>query len=430
VKQALASQGDSAVSQQSEATAAYLSRPVPPEAEEIAKQFPQLHIIELLGQGGMGVVYKAKQPNLDRLVALKILPTEAAREPGFPERFTREARALAKLTHPGIVGVYDFGQQGGMYYLLMEFVDGMNLRQLLRQGKLNPAEALKIVPQICEALQYAHDEGIVHRDIKPENILLDKRGLVKIADFGLAKLLGQVPADSALTGSRQVMGTPHYMAPEQLEKPLAVDHRADIYSLGVVFYEMLTGELPLGRFPPPSRKVQVDVRLDEVVLRALEKEPEQRYQHISEVKTEVETIARKTAQAQAKTPSGELPAGAAGMDADELERLVLPLLPEKVVEAVKFYYARGATYSEAVCAIQTIARKHGIRLRRMPFDYSLVLGSWVGLMAGGGLFAAIGSPSMWGLSPLITIPLSVLVLAASLYGRLSPKKGSSFKSLL
>ncbi|MCX5677435.1 MAG: protein kinase, partial [Planctomycetota bacterium] len=144
---------------------------------------------------------------------------------------------------------------------------------------------------ICEALQYAHEEGIVHRDIKPENILLDKKGRVKIADFGLAKLLGRGPADFTLTQPQQVMGTPHYMAPEQLEHPAEVDQRADIYSLGVVFYEMLTGELPLGRFAPPSQKVQVDVRLDEVVLKTLEKEPGRRYQQASQVRTDVETIA-------------------------------------------------------------------------------------------------------------------------------------------
>ena len=178
----------------------------------------------------------------------------------------------------------------GCSIILMEFVDGLNLRGLLREGRLKPEEALRIVPQICEALQYAHEEGIVHRDIKPENILLDRRGNVKIADFGLAKLLGTMTSDSALTGSRQVIGTLRYMAPEQMERPLEVDHRADIYSLGVVFYEMLTGELPLGRFAPPSKKVQVDVRLDEVVFRALEKEPERRYQHVSEVKTEVESL--------------------------------------------------------------------------------------------------------------------------------------------
>jgi hypothetical protein len=164
----------------------------------------------------------------------------------------------------------------------------------MQSGKLTPAEALAIVPKVCEALQFAHDEGIVHRDVKPENILIDKKGRVKIADFGLAKLLsegaGGSSEDYLLTLPHEVMGTPRYMAPEQVERPGAVDHRSDIYSLGVVFYEMLTGELPMGRFAPPSQKVQLDVRLDEVVLRALEKEPGRRYQNASEVKTQVESI--------------------------------------------------------------------------------------------------------------------------------------------
>jgi predicted Ser/Thr protein kinase len=262
----------------------------PPPPAVLARHFPQLEILELRGQGGMGAVYKARQVVLDRLVALKVLPPESGRDPAFAERFRREARALARLNHPHIVAVYDFGETDGFYYFLMEFVDGVNLRQLLHGGHLQPHEALRIVPQLCEALQYAHDEGIVHRDIKPENILVDRAGNVKIADFGLAKLLGQPPVAHSLTGSHQVMGTLHYIAPEQMEKPLAVDHRADIYSLGVVFYEMLTGELPLGRFAPPSQKAGVDVRLDEVVLRALEKEPGRRYQHVSEVKSEVESI--------------------------------------------------------------------------------------------------------------------------------------------
>ena len=146
------------------------------------------------------------------------------------------------------------------------------------------------MPKICEALQYAHEQGIVHRDIKPENILLDKSGRVKIADFGIAKMIGDEAGQQTLTGTKEAVGTPHYMAPEQIEKPLTVDHRADIYSLGVVFYEMLTGELPLGKFQPPSAKVQIDVRLDEVVLHALEKEPERRYQQASQVRTAVETI--------------------------------------------------------------------------------------------------------------------------------------------
>jgi predicted Ser/Thr protein kinase len=285
---------------------------VPPSVAEIAKLFPQLEIFELLGKGGMGAVYKARQPGLDRLVALKILPARPGADPGFAERFTREARALARLNHPNIIGVYDFGQAGGLHYFLMEYVDGLNLRQLEQAGKLSPAQALQIIPQICEALQFAHDEGIVHRDIKPENVLLDKRGRVKIADFGLAKLLGREPLALRLTGVRDVMGTPHYMAPEQVEHPQQVDHRADIYSLGVVFYEMLTGELPLGKFAPPSRKVEVDVRLDEVVLRTLEKEPSLRYQQASQVKTDVETISNSTAGRQGESSQAEAASALAG----------------------------------------------------------------------------------------------------------------------
>ncbi|MCK6501280.1 MAG: serine/threonine protein kinase, partial [Nitrospira sp.] len=245
---------------------------------------------EMLGQGGMGMVYKARQRALDRLVALKVLPQDAARDPAFAERFQREARALARLSHPNIVAVHEFGETAGYYYLVMEFVDGSDLRRVLQQRKLSAEEALRIVPAICDALQYAHASGVVHRDIKPGNILLDRDGRVKIADFGIAKLVGGESPDPTLTQLRQRMGTPHYMAPEQVENPEAVDHRADIFSLGVVFYEMLTGELPLGRFPVPSAKVQVDVRLDEVVLRALEKEPARRYQQAGEVKTEVERI--------------------------------------------------------------------------------------------------------------------------------------------
>jgi hypothetical protein len=243
----------------------------------------------------MGAVYKARQPHLDRFVALKILPPDTANDSAFAERFSREARALARLSHPNIVAVHDFGQSGGLYYLLMEYVDGVNLRQAMRSGRLTPQAALQIVPQLCDALQFAHDEGIVHRDIKPENILLDRRGRVKVADFGLAKLLGQSTASTGLTGTHQVMGTLHYMAPEQLAGARAVDHRADIYSLGVTFYEMLTGELPVGRFPPPSRKAAIDTRLDDVVLRTLEHEPAHRYQHASDVKTEVESIVRAPA---------------------------------------------------------------------------------------------------------------------------------------
>ena len=276
---------------ETEPDAGGIGRFVPPPVEEISRLFPQFEILGFIGKGGMGAVYKARQTALDRLVALKVLPPAVASDPGFAERFNREARALARLSHPNIVAVYDFGQAGPLHYLVMEFVDGTNLRQVEQAGRLSPEQALAIVPQICEALQFAHNEGIVHRDIKPENLLLDKKGRVKITDSGIAKILDVPSGKAALTGARDVVGTPHYMAPEQVEKPQTVDHRADIYSLGVVFYEMLTGELPLGKFAPPSKKVQVDVRLDEVVLHTLEKEPERRYQQASQVKTDVETIA-------------------------------------------------------------------------------------------------------------------------------------------
>ncbi|HEX5221965.1 MAG TPA: protein kinase [Verrucomicrobiae bacterium] len=304
--------------------------PIPPAPEQIAKFFPHLEIIERLGRGGMGVVYKARQPRLNRLVALKILAPEREKDPAFAGRFEKEAQALARLSHPNIVTVHDFGQAGGMYYLLMEFVDGVTLRQLLDAGRVSPREALAIVPQICDALQFAHDHGIVHRDVKPENILLDLLGRVKVADFGLAKIVGQASSLSqtssegealnkmdtgatpvlpeGLTDANKVMGTPQYMAPEQVSHPAEVDHRADIYALGVVFYQMLTGKLPDKQLEPPSKKVQIDVRLDEVVLRALQEKPELRYQQASVLKTQVETISAQTPKTETRNARPDLPA--------------------------------------------------------------------------------------------------------------------------
>lgn len=266
-----------------------------PSLERVAGAFPQLEILELIGRGGMGFVFKARQPHLDRFVALKLLPDKLAKDPRFAERFNREGRFLAKLSHPNIVTVYDFGVTGPFYYLLMEFVDGVNLRDAMQAGRFSPEEALSIVPRICEALQYAHQQGVLHRDIKPANILLDTRGQVKLADFGIAKLVGDEKPDVTLTGTGAALGTPHYMAPEQLEKPSAVDHRADIYSLGVVFYEMLTGELPIGRFAPPSSKTPVGADVDQVVFRTLEKDRERRYQSAGELKTQVEHLTRTEA---------------------------------------------------------------------------------------------------------------------------------------
>ncbi|MFO1488587.1 MAG: protein kinase [Verrucomicrobiota bacterium] len=305
----------------------------PPTVPELAAKFPQLEVLEFIGQGGMGAVYKARQKQLDRIVALKILPPDIGHDAAFADRFAREAKALAKLNHPGIVTIHDFGQAEGLFFFVMEYVDGVNLRQLLGRERVSAREALAIVPQICDALQFAHDQGIVHRDIKPENILMDRRGRVKVADFGLAKIVGNdgradLPVSQGgeaaqqhrptndLTDAGKVMGTPQYMSPEQIQAPGEVDHRADIYALGVVFYQMLTGELPGKKIEPPSKKVSIDVRLDEVVLRALEKKPELRYQQASILKTQVETIAESE-----KTVGEQSLAGAAALLKSERGRI-------------------------------------------------------------------------------------------------------------
>ena len=251
----------------------------PPSPEEIADNFPQFEILKCLGRGGMGVVYKARQKSLDRWVAIKVLAPERVHDERFAEHFEREAKTLAKMSHPNIVTVFDHGQTGELFYIVMEYVDGVNLRDLLRDGKMEPEQALAVVPPICEALDYAHGKGVVHRDIKPENLLLDRDGRVKIADFGIASLVGA-------TGEKS--GTPPYMAPEQ--ELGVVDRRADIYALGAVLYEMLTGERPSKDLVAPSKRVEVDVKIDEMVLRALEKEPELRYQTAGEFRTVAESI--------------------------------------------------------------------------------------------------------------------------------------------
>lgn len=299
---------------------------VAPSIEQVAAALPHLEILELIGQGGMGCVFKARQPKLDRLVALKVLPPSFAQDPAFAERFEKEARALAALNHPNIVTIHDFGQSGGIYYLVMEYVDGVNLRQVLRNRKLAPREALAIIPPLCDALQFAHDRGIVHRDIKPENLLLDKTGRIKVADFGIAKILraqasAQVDGSAGPTGagsqgghtdSEKIAGTPKYMAPEQSTPGEETDHRADIYSLGVVLYEMLTGEVPTGKFEPPSRRVLVDVRFDEIVLQALEKTPQLRFQSATDFGTRVETALREEFSSAATATSATAPAAPPG----------------------------------------------------------------------------------------------------------------------
>ncbi|MEP6671159.1 MAG: SUMF1/EgtB/PvdO family nonheme iron enzyme [Chthoniobacter sp.] len=278
----------------------------PPTPETVGRLLPQYRIEKLIGRGGMGAVYKGIQLNLDRPVAIKLLPAEIAADAQFVTRFEREARTLARLQHSRIVTIHDFGRTSeGHLYFVMEYIDGTDLRRILKGPGLDPEQALAVVGQLCDALQAAHREGIVHRDIKPENVLITKDGYVKLADFGLSRP-PQEEGSSALTNTNVIMGTPDYMAPEQRDGAGKADHRSDIFALGVMFYEMLTGRTPRGVFDPPSRKVRVDVRIDEVVLKALQSEPERRYQKASEMKTAVEHI-RTTPLPSAPAPKQVAP---------------------------------------------------------------------------------------------------------------------------
>jgi predicted Ser/Thr protein kinase len=341
--------------------AALPSSPPVPTADEVAAKLPGYDVLGVLGRGGMGVVFKARQKALDRIVALKVLPPAMAAAPGFSERFVREAKAMARLAHPNIVAVHEFGESGGLFYLVLEYVDGVNVREAMRTGAITPKDAIAIVPQICDALQYAHDRGVVHRDIKPENVLITREGRVKIADFGLAKLADREFGDVSLTGASQVMGTLHYMAPEQWERPKEVDHRADIYSLGVVFYEMLTGELPVGRFEPPSKKAQLDVRVDEVVMRSIERDRERRWQRADEMKTQVSALS---------SPTGAPPAAAAPA----------PVSAESAVAATSTGVASLVFLTLAVVAT-TAALVSGI--------------DWVWWLVPGAAFASIACAIVW-----------------------------------
>lgn len=267
----------------------------PPDNESAAALFPGYTEISLLGRGGMGAVYTARQVSLGRRVALKLLPEELSRDPAAAVRFQREAQALAKLNHPNIVGIYDFGETAsGSFFFVMEYVEGANLQQLIHRGELPLGRALDVVRQVCDALEYAHQQGFVHRDIKPANILVDAEGRVKVSDFGLAMFLQDDAPQETMpspTMTRGIVGTPEYIAPEQRRGDRAVDHRADIYSLGVMLYEMLTGRIPYGAFEPPSHRSEVDKKMDRVVLRAMQEEPEKRYQHAGEVRQEVQKAA-------------------------------------------------------------------------------------------------------------------------------------------
>ncbi|MEM6472810.1 MAG: serine/threonine-protein kinase [Planctomycetota bacterium] len=277
--------------------------------EDLRGQIPGIELLNLIGAGGMGAVFRARQIDLDRIVAVKILPPRLSNDPRFVERFRREARAMAKLNHHNVVTVYDSGVVDGRAYIIMEYVEGTNLRQAMQAKAIDSKAALEIVPQVCEGLAYAHDAGVVHRDIKPENILLGTGGRVKLVDFGLAKWVDRAEWESSLTATGTRMGTVRYMAPEQFDGD-SVDARADIYSLGVMLYEMLTGEVPMGAFRMPSETAGTDPRIDRVIDRTLQRRPDDRYQSVQEFSQELSSIEKiKTQQAAHPTPMISVPQG-------------------------------------------------------------------------------------------------------------------------
>jgi len=266
---------------------------VAPSPEELGDSIPQYEILSLLGQGGMGAVYKARQPKLDRFVAIKLLPAQVGNDvPGFAERFDREARAMAQLNHPNIVTVHDYGEtEDGHRYIVMEFVEGKDLHAAIASGTLQISDVLAWAPQICAGLDYAHRHHLVHRDIKPANILISAEGQAKVGDFGLAKLVGS-SRDLSLTQSQVSLGTPDYAAPEALQPGAEIDHRADIYSFGVVLYQMLTGTVPRGAWKAPSAIRAVDPRLDRIVVKAMQPDPDHRYQRMGQILEALEEIKR------------------------------------------------------------------------------------------------------------------------------------------
>src|SRR5689334_1280703 len=263
-------------------------------------------VLEKLGQGGMGVVYKAEDTKLDRIVALKFLPSHLNATDQDKARFSQEAKAAAALNHPNVCSIIDIRDHDGQMFIVMEFIDGQTLRA--KMGALSPKQSIDIGIQIADGLAAAHEKGIVHRDIKPENIMVRKDGIAQIMDFGLAKLRGASSKINRLTKEGSTVGTAGYMSPEQVLGQEA-DHRSDIFSLGVLLYEMFTGQLPftgvhetalayeivnVDAAPMSTVRPEIDQALDAIVLDCLEKDPKERCQSVAEVARDLRRIKRES----------------------------------------------------------------------------------------------------------------------------------------
>jgi len=316
----------------------------PPSLEEMQAMLPQYQFESLLGRGGMGAVYKAVQVSLDRPVAIKVLPGDLIDDidSQFAERFKNEARTMAKMNHPAIVNVYDFGETNtGLLFIVMEFIDGTDVAKMIAsQGKLPPDYALAITAHVCDALNYAHSHSIVHRDIKPANILINMDGAVKVADFGLAK---QSDAGAGgLTKTNMAMGTPDFVAPEALIPGVPLDGRADLYAIGVMLYQMLTGEIPRGMWTMPGLKFGTDPRFDAIIAKAMQTDRESRYQTAASIRRDLDVI--MTTPAAVKKAAAQVPQQ---RSADAPIRKEATTKPEARIPAKKsstgFYLGMAAT---------------------------------------------------------------------------------------
>ena len=271
---------------------------VAPDIAQLAPLFPGYEIESLIATGGMGAVYCAVQKSLDRTVAIKILPREFGKDAAFCAGFEAEAKAMARLNHPNLIGVYDFGEVEGMLYIIMEFVPGKSLYHSAYGIAIDAGETIRLVTGICNGLAHAHAHGIIHRDIKPSNILLDLNAQPKIGDFGLAHPVGR-----KIEEGEEIFGTPHYTAPEVVNSPQSVNDRADIFSVGVLLHELLTGRLPAADRRPASAIIHCDPRFDAIIRRATNPQPELRYASAAEIAKDLRAIAQSTGSKVLRTPA-------------------------------------------------------------------------------------------------------------------------------